>query len=73
MANNFSMSPEAQAATDEIIATALGPKRTRTEEGTVEERPIKDLIDAINFQTQAPDEVPWGIRLARVKYGSTTG
>lgn len=50
---------------------ALGPQRTTTEEGTVEERPIKDLIDADKYllQKQASDSPPWGIRMARVAPG----
>lgn len=58
----------------DIAAAAATPKRARTEEGSVEERTIDELIKADQYlkaQT-APDAVPWGIRVARVQYGSTT-
>lgn len=49
------------------------PKRVRTEEGTVEERSVQELIDADRYgQTKAAaDAVPWGLRIARVKPGGT--
>lgn len=58
----------------DIAAAAQAPKRSRTEEGSVEERSIDELIKADQYlKGQAvPDTVPWGIRMARIRYGSTT-
>lgn len=56
---------------EEIEELALAPKRTRTEEGTVEERSIKELIEANQYQN-TPEVSTWGIRVAKARYGSTT-
>jgi hypothetical protein len=55
----------------EELATA--PERTRTLEGTIEERPIEEVVLADQYAQQrtAVDRVPWGIRVARIKPGST--
>ena len=46
---------------------ALGPKRVTTDEGTVEERPIREVLEAIDHirHQAAPTAVPWGLRIAR--------
>ena len=75
MANNFSMTPAVgSSGTIDFTAAALSPKRTRTDEGTVEERSISELIAAQEYidKQNAPTAVPWGMKLARVKPGSTT-
>lgn len=62
------------AATEiDIIAAASGPKRMRTDEGSVEERSISDLLLANKAGALAAvqDTVPWGIRIARGKPGGT--
>ncbi len=53
----------------DIIGMANAPKRTRTEEGTVEERTIDELIKADQYQKtlEASEHVPWGIRLASIR------
>lgn len=60
--------------TIDIIEMANAPSRTRTVEGTVEERSIHELIKADQYQASkaATDLPPWGIRIARVKPGGTT-
>jgi 4-hydroxy-3-methylbut-2-en-1-yl diphosphate synthase IspG/GcpE len=59
---------------DTIDELAAAPKRVRTVEGTVEERDMKDVIagDIHSATKTAIEAVPWGIRMARVKPGSTT-
>jgi hypothetical protein len=49
----------------------VSPKRTRTAEGTVEERTVDELIKADRYNNPGPDAVPWGIRIARTKPPST--
>lgn len=57
----------------DFAGLANAPKRTRTEEGTVEERTIDELIKADQYlKQQVADGAPWGIRVARAKPGSTT-
>lgn len=60
---------------DEIEAAGQTPKRTRTDEGTVEERPIDELIKADQYAAgkQSVTGVPWGMRIARTKPGGTVG
>ena len=51
---------------EQILELALAPKRTTTDEGTVEERDMKDILaanEAVAFTN--PDRSPWGIRVAR--------
>lgn len=57
-----------------IIEMANAPARTRTVEGTVEERSIHELIKADQYQASkaASDLPPWGIKIARFKPGGTT-
>jgi len=59
----------------DIIAAANTPERVRTVEGTVQERSIRELIEADRYnQTKnTPEAVPWGIRLARTKPPSIVG
>lgn len=53
----------------DIRTVANNPKRIRTDEGTVEERSIDDLIKADRYlkAQEAVDAVPWGLRVARMK------
>ena len=46
-----------------------GPKRVRTDEGYVEERPVDELIKADQYAATkaAQGAVPWGLRIARTK------
>lgn len=59
----------------DILELASSPKRTRTAEGTIEERSVDELIKADQYLAaqQAGGAVPWGIRLARGKPGSSIG
>lgn len=66
--------PEADP-TINLAELANAPKRTRTEEGTVEERTVDELIKADQYlaaKTEA-QTVPWGIRTARVRPGGPGG
>lgn len=57
---------------EEIADLARAPRRTRTAEGTVEERSIADLIKADqHLAAKAADTVPWGMRIAKTKPPST--
>ena len=51
---------------EQIIELALMPKRTTTDEGTVEERDMKDIIAAQNA-LPGPSGPPWGMRIAITK------
>jgi hypothetical protein len=57
-----------------INELAAAPLRTRTEEGTIQERTVDELIQADQYIAgkTATEAVPWGLRMARVKPGSTT-
>lgn len=68
--------PPAAAATtatvDDIAAAANTPKRVRTEEGTVEERAVEELIEADRYTKAGDaDKPPWGMKVARSKPGGT--
>jgi hypothetical protein len=76
MANNFTTTVATGDPTDiDIVDRAAEPKRTRTEEGTVEERTMHELIAADRYQgsKDAADTVPWGMKIARTKPGDTLG
>lgn len=48
------------------------PKRVRTEEGTVEEKPVEEMIQADRYNAaKQATAVPWGLRMARIKPGGT--
>lgn len=58
---------------DDIVELATAPKRTTTEEGTVEERSIREQIEADQYTSDKAAKalgVPWGMRIARSKTGS---
>lgn len=65
--------PDPAAITDQAIAElAKSPRRTRTVEGTVEERSVNELIKADQYTTaKAATAVPWGMRVAKTKPPST--
>lgn len=47
---------------------ASAPKRARTQEGTIEERSIDELIKADQYEkAAAANAPPWGMRVARIK------
>lgn len=58
----------------EFAELAKAPRRTRTVEGMVEERPMSDLIAADQYLSTKnnPEAVPWGMKAARTKPPSTT-
>jgi hypothetical protein len=57
-------------SSDDIETHANAPKRVRTEEGTVEERSVDELIKADRYAREGTaNTVPYGIRVARVRPG----
>lgn len=46
---------------------ATAPLRTRTVEGTVQERSVDELIKADRYMKTQDQSVPWGIKIARTK------
>lgn len=52
---------------EEFADLVKAPRRTRTVEGTVEERSIEDLIKADRYMKSQGAGVPWGIKIARTK------
>jgi hypothetical protein len=60
--------------TIDILTAAQNPIRIRTDEGTVEERPIDDLIKADRYlaSKQAQSASPFGLRIARMQPPGTT-
>lgn len=54
---------------EEILELARAPKRTTTDEGTVEERDMKDILAANDAvaRAAAPDVPLWGLRIARTQ------
>lgn len=57
---------------DKFQELGEAPQRTRTDEGTISERPMKDLIDTDRYiASRGATRVPWGMRVARTKPGGT--
>lgn len=54
---------------DTIDELAVAPERTTTDEGTVQERPIKDIIEADKYSkaTNIGDSPLHGLRISRCK------
>ena len=56
----------------DIVSASQNPKRVRTDEGSVEERSIKEMIDADRYDAASSvTGVPWGLKMARVKPGGS--
>jgi hypothetical protein len=55
----------------DILELASAPIRTRTVEGTVEERTVNELVKADQYTASkdASATTPWGIRIARTRPG----
>lgn len=67
MGNSFSTTDSSSSSSStsiDVTGAAANPKRVRTEEGTVEERSIGELIEADRYGKSNPDRVPWGMRIA---------
>ncbi len=57
---------------DEIDELAGAPERVTGDEGTIKERPIKDVIAADQYaHDAAATNIPWGMRMARAKFPGT--
>jgi hypothetical protein len=63
------------AITDQQIEDlAASPQRARTDEGSVQERSVTELIKAAQYIDQrALSYAPWGIRVARAYPTDTLG
>ncbi len=62
----------AEITDDQLADLGTAPLKARTDEGTVEERPVDDIIRARReLQQGNVDGTPWGIKFARVKPGGT--
>jgi hypothetical protein len=57
----------------DLIALAKGPKRVTGDEGTVEERSIKELIEADRYSQakEAAGLPPYGMRIAKMRFPGT--
>lgn len=52
----------------DLAAAMLSPKRMRTDEGTVEERTIHELVTGDRYiAAKAATRAPWGMRIARAR------
>tara|TARA_R110000803_G_scaffold3285_6_gene11214 strand:- start:13986 stop:14186 length:201 start_codon:yes stop_codon:yes gene_type:complete len=58
---------------DDITTAAARAQKIRTEEGTIEEKPVGEIIDADRYvaSKSASGAVPWGLRFAISKPGGT--
>lgn len=57
---------------EEIEELATAPKRTQGDEGSIEEKPIDEVIKADQYiAAKAAAGPPYGIRVARFKYPGT--
>lgn len=72
--NDPADTPEVSVAPD-IAALINTPKRMQTVEGEVEERSIHEIIKGDQYlkSIEAVEAVPWGMRVARTKPGSSIG
>lgn len=63
------------ATNEEIDELVTAPKRTTTEEGTVEERTTRELVigDQYSATKSNVDSSPWGIRFAKTRPGNALG
>lgn len=61
--------------TIDVVAAANNPKRMRTEEGSIEERSVNELIaaDRYNAAKSSASAVPWGLRIARTQPAGING
>lgn len=58
----------------DIVSAANNPLRMRTDEGSIEERSIDELIKADRYNKSSDaSKVPWGMRIARSQPGGPNG
>ena len=58
----------------DVEKSAQGPKKVRTSEGQVEERSVRELIEADRYSnSQRANRVPWGLRFARTQPSGING
>jgi hypothetical protein len=57
---------------EDIQDLATSPKKVQGDEGTVEERPISEIIEADRYTSaKQANRVPWGMRMARIQKPGT--
>jgi hypothetical protein len=59
---------------EELDELGKAPKRSRTDEGSVEERSVDDLLKLKNYQEAAAAQAgaPYGMRIAKIRFPGTT-
>lgn len=58
----------------DIEALAKTPRKTVTDEGTIVERSVQELLDADRGnKAKGANVVPWGLRVARTQPGPACG
>lgn len=63
---------ESQFTASEIADHAKSPQRVTTDEGTVQERSTKELIEADRYTKSCEAvQVPFGLRVARMRFPGT--
>lgn len=67
-------STSSSSATIDVVDHVNNPKRVRTEEGSVQERSVDELIKADRYDNaKKASSVPWGMRIARTQPGGFNG
>lgn len=63
------------ATQEEVDELVTAPKRTTTEEGTVEERTVNELVKGDQYSSvkATVDQSPFGIRFAKIRPGNALG
>lgn len=57
---------------DDINELATAPKRVTGDEGTVEERPIKEVIEADRYgNSKEVTKPPYGLRISTIRFPGT--
>lgn len=72
MAMTFTIAPNADNPQTPLGQLATSPRRVRTDEGTVEERPFEEIIRADQY-VNPQQSAGWGIAFARAKPSSALG
>lgn len=59
---------------EELDELAKAPLRTRTDEGSVQERSVDELLKLKNYQEAAAAQAgpPYGMKIAKLKFPGTT-
>lgn len=68
------MADNNEITAEDIADLGKTPKRVTGDEGTVEERSVKELIEADRYACSKTGAagVPYGLRIARIRFPGTT-